>query len=185
MAKGESTLNRWDSTQYMRIVRVEGQPRGRLEIIFADDTKVDVDGRRIVPAGVKDACWEKARPGENGFEIVIPQQNGAEIDIPWDVIRTLTDSSFAAHMCRAAEEQARAIGKQIRELRQARGLTARELAARTGITPQSVYRIERGKHDVVLTTLGKILAAMGYTYRDLVVDAGNADEEDAIDAQRR
>ena len=74
-------------------------------------------------------------------------------------------------MSEAAAEQARTIGSKIRELRQARGLTARELAARTGITPQSVYRIEHGKHDVVLTTLGKILAAMGYTYRDLVTDA--------------
>jgi transcriptional regulator with XRE-family HTH domain len=101
------------------------------------------------------------------------------------VVRTLTDRGFAAHLGQAAEEQARAIGRRIRELRQARGLTARELAVRTGITPQSVYRIEHGKHDVVLTTLGKILATMGYTYRDPVIDAGNDDEEDATTAQRR
>lgn len=43
-----------------------------------------------------------------------------------------------------------------------------ERVADTTITPQSMYRIEHGKHDVVLTTLGKILAAMGYSYGDLV-----------------
>ena len=156
------------------MVLVTGQLTGLLEIRFADDSTVHVDGRHFLRPGVQDACWEQVRLGESGFEIIVPQQNGAELEIPWDVIRTLTDHDFAIHMGEAAAEQAQAIGRKLRALRQARGLPARELALRTGITPQSVYRIEHGKHDVVLTTLGKLLAAMGYTYRDLVSDARSA-----------
>src|SRR4051794_25826889 len=100
----ESTLNRWESTEYMRIVRVEAQPGGQLEILFADDCTIHVDGRLLLPPGVKGVCWEQARPGENGFELVVPRQNGTEFDIPWDVVRTVTDSGFAAHMSQAAEE---------------------------------------------------------------------------------
>ena len=185
MARGERSLNRWDSAAYMRVVRVEGQPGGQLEILFADGSKVHVDGRRLLSAGVTGCRWEKAYIGEAGLDLVIPREVGADVYIPWDVIRTLTDSAFAAHMGQVGDEQARSIGKKLRELRQVRGLTASEVSRRTGITPQSIYRIEHGKHDVVLTTLGKILAAMGYTYSDLVVDHGQASGAEAALAHRR
>jgi hypothetical protein len=40
---------------------------------------------------------------------------------------------------------------------------------RAGIHPQSLSRIEHGQHDVVFTTLRRVLAAMGCSLRDLAV----------------
>ncbi|MGH2388657.1 MAG: helix-turn-helix domain-containing protein, partial [Chloroflexota bacterium] len=50
------------------------------------------------------------------------------------------------------------------------GLTGKELADRAGITPQSLSRIEHGRHDIVFTTLKRLLAPMGYGLADLVTD---------------
>jgi DNA-binding XRE family transcriptional regulator len=50
----------------------------------------------------------------------------------------LTDGAYAAHLAAAAEAEARAIGQRVRELRQVRGLTGKELAARAGISAQTL-----------------------------------------------
>jgi transcriptional regulator with XRE-family HTH domain len=52
----------------------------------------------------------------------------------------------------------------------ARGLTAKEVAAQAGLAQQTISRIELGQHDVVFSTLEKILAAMGYTLEDILPD---------------
>jgi len=80
----------------------------------------------------------------------------------------MTDRNYRQHLARAAGEQARHVGAKIRELRKARGLNGKELAERAGIMPQELSRIERGEHDVVLTTLQHLLAAMGCSMQDLV-----------------
>ena len=89
------------------------------------------------------------------------------IETPWSTIRLLSDPDYAAFVAASARDYARRMGERIRELRRSRGLSSRELAARAGIAPNSLSRIERGHHDVTLSTLGALLAAMGYTYADL------------------
>lgn len=101
-------------------------------------------------------------------EIVVPTADG-RIEIPWSSLRALTDREYSAHLVTAAEEQARQVGRRIRELRESRNLSGKELAERAGIAPQSLSRIEHGHHDVVFTTLQRILAAMGASLKDLVV----------------
>ncbi|MDZ7291618.1 MAG: helix-turn-helix domain-containing protein [candidate division KSB1 bacterium] len=98
----------------------------------------------------------------------MPTEKG-ELEISWSTIRTLSDAEYSARMASVAEEQAKKIGYRIRELRQRRGLKSKELAERAGITPQSLSRIENGRHDVVFKTLQKILGAMGFGLKDLVV----------------
>jgi len=55
-------------------------------------------------------------------------------------------------------------------LRRQRGLTAAEMGSRTGMTQQSISRIENGRHNISFATLEKMLAAMGCTLRDLQAD---------------
>lgn len=183
MGTSQSTLKRWDTSDYMRMAHVEGRANGDLEALFADGSKVHIAGPRLVSPDAPNVRWEGTALGEGGYDIVVPRDGDEALSIPWDVIRCLTDRDFAAHMAQAAENQARFVGVRIKQLRKARGLTAREVAGRAGITPESMYRIEHGKHDFVLTTLGKILAAMGYDYSALVQhdagDDGGLQSEDA------
>src|SRR5207237_5738184 len=99
-------------------------------------------------------------------EVVVPTPGGP-VEIPWSTVRALTDRDFGVHLAAAADEQARHVGRRIKELREGRQLTAKELAARAGITPQSLSRIEHSHHDVVFTTLRRILAAMAASLHDL------------------
>jgi transcriptional regulator with XRE-family HTH domain len=46
-------------------------------------------------------------------------------------------------------------------------MTSRQLAERAGISAQSMSRIERGRHDVVFSTLRRLLAAMNFELADL------------------
>lgn len=92
-----------------------------------------------------------------------------DVEIPWSTIRALTDKDYSAHLAAAAAEQAKKVGLRLRALRELRHLTSKEVAERAGITLQSLSRIEHGHHDVVFTTLQRILAAMGCSLQDLVV----------------
>lgn len=171
-----SAVASWDVPQYQRIKSAEYQD-GRLLVHFEDDTEVIVEAARLLPPHSHEADWAKMTV--DAYEIGVPSADG-DIEIPWSTIRVLTDRNYSAHLATAAEEQARQIGQRIHELRRSRGLSGKELAARAGISAQSLSRIENGRHDVVLTTLQRILTAMGYSLRDLTVRTPNiAIEPDA------
>lgn len=154
---------RWDTREYQRIA--EAEHRGdQLRVLFEDGSWVSLDPSRLLTPDAQQADWSAMRVSP--FELTLPAQEG-EVEVPWSTIRALTDRDFSAHLAEAADEQARQVGLRIRELREARGLSGKELAERAGITPQSLSRIEQGRHDVVFTTLQRILAAMGCSVRDL------------------
>lgn len=154
---------KWNNPAYQRIVSVENHI-DKLVVAFEDGTVVRLKTEQLLPPGVHSPAWDASH--FDNYEIVVPTASG-EVEIPWSTIRLLTDPEFAAHWARVAEEQAKQIGSRLRELRRKRNLTSKEVAERAGITPQSLSRIEHGRHDVVFTTLRKILAAMGYTLKDL------------------
>ena len=52
------------------------------------------------------------------------------------------------------------IGQRIRELREAKGLSQRDLEDRTGLTHNDICRIENGNYNVSLDTLTKIATAL-------------------------
>lgn len=53
------------------------------------------------------------------------------------------------------------LGRQIANMRKARGMTLVELAARSGITRQKLAEIEKGSPTVSINLYAKVLAAMG------------------------
>lgn len=160
MAKGA----RWDRSSYQRMAHAV-YDNGELHIAFEDGTDVSVLATKTLPPSVQDVNWREM--SVSPFEIVVPASEG-EVTIPWTTIRVLVDSAFSAHLAQVAEAQAREIGSRIRQLRNIRGLTSKELAIRAGISQQSLSRIELGHHSVILPTLQRILAAMGYGLGDLV-----------------
>ena len=54
------------------------------------------------------------------------------------------------------------IGKRIAEIRQAKGLSIRQLADASGVNFANIYKIENGKYNVSIDILGKICEALGY-----------------------
>jgi len=79
----------------------------------------------------------------------------------WNELRERRMDSPAA---RAGYDQARSayeIGRMVRELREARGLSQRELAARMGTTQSVVGRLEAGGSRPTIVTLDRVAQALG------------------------
>lgn len=53
------------------------------------------------------------------------------------------------------------IGKRIAEIRQAKGLSIRQLAEACGVNFANIYKIENGKYNVSIDILGKICDVLG------------------------
>lgn len=53
------------------------------------------------------------------------------------------------------------IGKRIAEIRQAKGLSIRQLADACGVNFANIYKIENGKYNVSIDILNKICKALG------------------------
>jgi transcriptional regulator with XRE-family HTH domain len=79
----------------------------------------------------------------------------------WNDLRDRRMDSPAA---RGAYDQARSayeIGRMVRELREARGLSQRELAERMGTTQSVVGRLEAGGSRPTIVTLDRVALALG------------------------
>jgi DNA-binding Xre family transcriptional regulator len=156
----------WTRSGYQRIADAR-YDAGQLTVHFEDGTSATLKADRLPPSYAKNPVWEALTV--DTYEITVPT-DGGPVEVPWSTIRALTDSEYSAHLVDAAEKQARHIGLRIRELREQRHITSKDLATRAGISPQSLSRIEHGHHDVVFTTLQRILAAMGCRLQDLTVE---------------
>jgi transcriptional regulator with XRE-family HTH domain len=55
---------------------------------------------------------------------------------------------------------------KIRQIREARGMSTRQLAAEAGISTETVYSVEHGKRQPSMRTLGKIARALGVEVKD-------------------
>ncbi len=70
------------------------------------------------------------------------------------------------------------VGARLRELRAARGLSLRALAEASGVTASALSQIENGKNSPSVSTLKKILAALGSTLGEFfagdAADGGSA-----------
>lgn len=63
------------------------------------------------------------------------------------------------------------VGHRIRQLRRAKGLSSKELAARAGLTASYISRIENAKVSPTVATVGKLVQAMGESFASLFDDA--------------
>jgi transcriptional regulator with XRE-family HTH domain len=63
----------------------------------------------------------------------------------------------------------RALGRQLRELRQARGERLDDTAARAGISPQYLSEIERGRKEPSSEMIAAVIGALECTLADVLV----------------
>ena len=57
------------------------------------------------------------------------------------------------------------IGKKIKELREERGLTVRELAEQSGVIYVNISKLENGKYNASIAILNKLLEVLGAELR--------------------
>ncbi len=72
-------------------------------------------------------------------------------------------------MSSAAESDVR-VGARLRELRTSRGLSLRAASALAGVTPAALSQIERDKNSPSVSTLKRILTALGTTLGEFFAD---------------
>ncbi len=161
------TPQAWDRPDYRRIVSAHVD-RGTLYALFADGSYTSIDAARLVRPQDKGVRWKDTQASPR--EVIIPT-DGEPMEISWLTLRALTDPAFDAYFVRCGEEEAQRVGERLRALRKARKLDGKIVAERAGITAQSLSRIEHGHHEIVFSTLRKVLAAMGCTLSDISNDA--------------
>ncbi|WP_055479936.1 cupin domain-containing protein [Sphaerimonospora mesophila] len=71
---------------------------------------------------------------------------------------------------------AAAVGRRIRQVRQAKGMSLRELSAKAGLSHGFLSQVERGLSSLALTSMSSVAAALGLSVRDFL--AGSPAEAD-------
>jgi DNA-binding XRE family transcriptional regulator len=139
---------------------------------FQDGGIATLVGDRMLPSDLKGkADWTTVRfDPDDPYELVVDTELGP-IELPAERIRLLTDDAFAAFI-RHRESLLGppgpiAPGLMLRRIRLDRGLTRQELAERAGVSPRTLARIERGRHDPKLSTIRALLDALESKWADL------------------
>lgn len=162
-------IPKWNK-HYRTIVGTHDVGDDTLHIRFADGVETVVKKRQVIPHGInvseRDIFWERAWVSGDGMCLRVPTRDG-DFEIPWDVMRRLTDPVFAKESAALAAEQARHIGARLRVLRKRQGLTQKRVAEMAGIQTSELSDIEHGRCDLSVSVLWKILAVMGCTAADL------------------
>jgi|Deesub1362A_J573_1020465.scaffolds.fasta_scaffold00740_33 SOS-response transcriptional repressor LexA len=67
------------------------------------------------------------------------------------------------------------VGEFIKEKRKERGISARQLAQRAGVSDAHIIYLENAKREPTLPTLKKILDALGVSFQDFISETGYSD----------
>jgi DNA-binding XRE family transcriptional regulator len=102
----------------------------------------------------------------NGWGAEVRFRSGKSIDFGADFVLRQCDAAYRGEEGEAGDHWD--IGARVRRLREARGLTLAGLAARTGMAPSNLSRLEHGRHYPTLRTLQKVARALGVPVRALV-----------------
>jgi transcriptional regulator with XRE-family HTH domain len=68
------------------------------------------------------------------------------------------------------------VGPRLRQLREQKGMSARQVADLAGLTPAYLSRLENGRVSPTVATLARLVSAMGETMATLFSEAPGADE---------
>ena len=69
------------------------------------------------------------------------------------------------------------IGANIRKIRKEKGLSQEQLADRSCLEWRSVQRFEKGKNNILTTTMLRLLATLGCRFEDVTAGAADGDWE--------
>ncbi len=104
----------------------------------------------------------------NPYEIVVTTDEGESIELPWDFARHYCDPLYRPRVEAVARQGRHILGRRIRALRDAAGLTQEELADRAAIERTTLASIEKGEQSPGFDTLSGIACALNQAVPDLL-----------------
>lgn len=146
--------NRANRFEYLTV-----SPRGgELLAVFSDGNAVLVD-RPVAPEDDGSAI-ESIALEDDATRAVLSLEGGRELELTSAVVIQKSLLHGVNGHANGAVDGVK-LGKRIRELRLAAGLTQAELARRTGIHRPNIARVEAGRHTPSLETLARLAQAIG------------------------
>jgi transcriptional regulator with XRE-family HTH domain len=150
----------WEQQGYADVVAARRADE-HLEVSFADGAVVSL---KPGPLGL---TWEfEARPAEGGAAVLITTPDG-ERELDWTVVRAAADPEFARELRERDAEEARRVGRRLRALRENRGISQKDAAAKAEMSSPQLAKLERGETDMRISTLRGVLRALNASFADI------------------
>jgi DNA-binding XRE family transcriptional regulator len=111
----------------------------------------------------------------DGSAFIVRQGSGKSFEVPWDFVLHHLEPGYQYFKGRSSQRRletdvAVRIGRRLRELREEKGLTAYEIARRSGIHRPNISRMESGKHVPTVDTLDRLARALGVPVAALLAE---------------
>ena len=139
-----------------------------IELSFADGCKGLVPFADIPEIMGRATVRSLALPSP--YELLLETVGGERIELPWDFARHYCDESYRPTIEAIAVRGRRTLGKRIRQLREAAGLTQQALASAAYIGRVTLVRIESGDQTPKYATLNAIAKVLGVPIPELLMD---------------
>jgi len=134
----------------------------RIEVVFANGDVVQID-----PAALGVAGKFTVDVAEGGAAVLVKTPDDGEREIDWMVVRSAADPAFAQELRERDAEEARRIGRRLRELRENRGMSQKAVANVVGMSAPQLAKLEQGETDMRISTLRSLLRALGANFADI------------------
>jgi DNA-binding XRE family transcriptional regulator len=102
------------------------------------------------------------------YRVIIRGVEGETVELPWDFVRHYCDPSYKPKIDAIAAAVTQSLGKRIRAMREAAGMTQSELATAAEIGRVTAVRIENGEQSPRYETLAAIARALGRPVAELL-----------------
>ena len=137
-----------------------------IELTFADGCRGLVPFSDIPEIGNPSDLKDIEMP--NPYQVNIRSAKGEVVELPWDFVRHYCDSAYQSRVEAVAAAGRQSLGKRIRVVREAAGMTQADLAAAAGIGRVTEVRIEKGEQSPRYETLVAIARALQRPVTDLL-----------------
>jgi len=169
-----ATTPRWKRADFFLLGKVKYLPDSRHVRVWFENHEIGETAAQIL--------WG-SRPGQPDWSRVavdsatraallvptlpdFPTLEGEVAEIPADVIRVATDVDYRAYVTRRAAGWAKRIGRELTQIRESRGISQEALARAAEMEEELIAAIERGRLEIPLTTISRLVQAMGASLPD-------------------
>ena len=152
-----------------RMMTVASLLEDGIELGFADGAKGLIPYSDLPEIGERANLSTLELP--NPYEMTLKTTQGATVEIPWDFARHYCDASYRPAVEAIAMGGRHTLGRRVRRLRNAAGLSQDALACEAGIGRVTLVRLEKGEQTPRYKTLGAIARALGVGVSELLVES--------------